>query len=113
MPSSSRPIDTATYRFGAAGVITTGQKLPAHRVRAAGTAFALDLTLSAGTATAAVEASTDGGSTWPTTVGTVAVASGLASTAAISTALAAGSLLRVDYTAASGAVDPVVSLHVR
>ena len=104
---------SATFRFGASGTITTGQKTPTHRVRAAGTAFFLEMTLSAGTATAAIEASTDGGTTWPATVGTVAIASGKANTAAISAALAAGTLLRVNYTAAAAAADPVVTLHVR
>lgn len=106
------PTATVPYRFGAAGVITTGAKPPLHRARAAGVATRIDLTLSAGTATAAVEASTDGGATWPVVAGSVAVAAGRSATATISTAIPAAALLRVNYTAAAAAADPVVSLYV-
>jgi hypothetical protein len=100
------------FRFGAGGAITTGQKPPAHYVDVAMTAFELTLTASAGTVTAQIEKSTNGGSTW-TAVDNVVLSSGLSNTKSISAALTAGTLLRVNYTAASGCSDPVVTLLAR
>jgi hypothetical protein len=101
------------YRFGASGTITTGAKPPLHRVRSAGTATRLDMTLAAGTGSATIEVSTDDGATWPTSIGPVSVASGKSATAAVSTSIPADALLRVNYTAATAASDPLVTLYLR
>jgi hypothetical protein len=108
-------LDTRLLRafgFGASGEITTGQKPPSHRADTAYTLTQIDFTLSAGTATATVESSINDGSDWAT-IATVAIASGKSNTAVASGSLTTGTLLRVNYTAASTATDPVVTLYAR
>jgi uridine phosphorylase len=102
------------YRWVAAGSgITTGAKAGRHRVNRAGTAYQMEMTMEVGTATVAIEASTDNGATWQTTVGTISGSYDADNTATISAALAAGTKLRVNYTAVSGVEDVVITLRVR
>jgi hypothetical protein len=97
--------------FGAVGPVTTGQKPATHYVDVTMTAYGLVITASAGTVTAQIEKSTNGGSSW-TAVDNVVLSSGLSNTKTISAALTPGMLLRVNYTAVSGCSDPVVRLLV-
>ena len=112
-PIASQNVAIDVYRFGASGVVATGQQAPTHYVEFAGTATALTITASAGTLTAQIESSTNGGSTWSVVGAGLALSSGLSAASTMSVPLIVGTLLRVNYTATSSGANPVVSLYVQ
>lgn len=91
------------------GPIATGQQPQSVYVDQDCVASTLDVTASAGTVTAQVEKSTDGGTSW-SAVDSISLASGLSASKSSSGSIAAGTLLRVNYTATSSCSDPVVTL---
>jgi hypothetical protein len=109
LPDGAR---TRPYTWGVAGTPTTGPKSPHQYVEAAGTAYLIVLGVESGTFTVDIERSTNDGSSW-SVLESHTLASGRSATKSVSQSLAAGDLLRVNYTAVGSAVDPHVTLHVR
>lgn len=108
---------TRTYTFGGTGTPTVGtDKAPWIRVMSAMTAVSASLVTktapSGGSFVVAILRSTDGGTSFPTTVTTFTLTTGnKVVTTTPTTALAIGDLLRVDITSVNGAADWNAELH--
>lgn len=116
LPPVWRTAPGRTYTFGGTGTPTIGNdKTPWIRVMTAGTSVSAaaiaKVAPSGGSFVVSVLRSSDGGTTFPTTVTTLTMTAGTkVTTTTPSTALAVGDLLRLDVTSVNGAADWNVEL---